>query len=74
PPDQTDERINFSKTFKSAATVTASISSADLDKNENFRLRVWVTDVDSKGFTIHATVWAGTKLYQCMVSWIAVRN
>ncbi|KAN0067548.1 hypothetical protein V8E54_014417 [Elaphomyces granulatus] len=74
PPDQTDERINFSKTFKSAPTVTASISTADLDKNENFRLRVWVTDVDSKGFTIHAAVWAGTKLYQCVVSWIAVGN
>jgi H-type lectin domain-containing protein len=60
--------------FKSAPTVTASISTADLDKNENFRLRVWVTDVDSKGFTIHAAVWGGTKLYQCVVSWIVVGN
>jgi H-type lectin domain len=74
PPDRIEQRINFSKTFKSAPVVTVSISGADLDKSHNFRLHIWVTDVDSKGFTVHVNFWDGTKLYQCMISWIAVGN
>ncbi|KAI1502556.1 hypothetical protein F5X99DRAFT_158443 [Biscogniauxia marginata] len=69
---KTEGRVGFLKQFKSAPAVMACISSADVSNGANFRVRVYVTAVDSKGFTVHADSWADTQLYSCRVSWIAV--
>ncbi|KAI1099228.1 hypothetical protein F4804DRAFT_92110 [Jackrogersella minutella] len=72
PRRVTSGRVTFSKKFEQVPTVTASISHADMDKDRNFRLRVFVTDVDLKGFTAHAHALDDTILYGCGVSWMAI--
>ncbi|KAI1489585.1 hypothetical protein F5X96DRAFT_640358 [Biscogniauxia mediterranea] len=72
PQEKTSARINFSKEFKSVPKVMVSMCSADLDKESNFRVAVYPTDVDTRGFTVHANSWADTKIYSCGVSWMAV--
>ncbi|KAI0185112.1 hypothetical protein EV127DRAFT_442468 [Xylaria flabelliformis] len=72
PQQSTTERINFLNQFKSVPTVTVSINSADVSNAGNFRVKVYATAVDVKGFTIHAESWWDTTLYSCGVSWIAI--
>lgn len=66
------ERINFKSEFATVPIVTAGMTGADVCKEENFRVKVYVDGVDTKGFTIHADTWGGTHLYSAGVSWIAL--
>ncbi|KAI0601735.1 hypothetical protein F4775DRAFT_539005 [Biscogniauxia sp. FL1348] len=72
PQEKTSARIYFSKEFKSPPKVLVSMCSADLAKEHNFRVAVYPTDIDSRGFTVHANSWADTELYSCGVAWMAV--
>ncbi|KAI0544601.1 hypothetical protein F4679DRAFT_600448 [Xylaria curta] len=72
PYEHTTGRVSFSNQFKSIPTVTMSINSADVSNGGNFRVKIYATAVDAKGFTIHADSWCDTKLYSCGVSWIAI--
>lgn len=69
---QTHARINFSKTFETTPTVTVSICSLDTSNLGNSRVKVFATNVDAKGFTVHADTWQDSKLFSCGVSWLAV--
>ncbi|KAK3984671.1 hypothetical protein QBC44DRAFT_9858 [Cladorrhinum sp. PSN332] len=69
---RTQERVDFKTEFAAVPTVTASMTGADVSNEENFRVKVYVTGVDTRGFTVHADTWAGTQLYSCGVSWIAM--
>ncbi|KAK4222446.1 hypothetical protein QBC38DRAFT_489826 [Podospora fimiseda] len=69
---KTQERIDFKTEFKAVPMVTASMNGADVSNEDNFRVKVYVTGVDTKGFTVHADSWAKTKLYSCGVSWVAM--
>ncbi|KAL6836481.1 hypothetical protein J3E69DRAFT_321691 [Trichoderma sp. SZMC 28015] len=66
------QRINFSRRFESAPRVIVSICRANIDCNKNFRLKVYASDIDSEGFTVHADYWADTNLIECGVSWVAI--
>jgi hypothetical protein len=72
PRHITEGRVNFSKEFKSVPTVTVSMCSADVSERANFRVKVYATAVDLKGFTVHADSWGDTQLYSCGVSWMAM--
>ncbi|GAP82867.1 putative metalloprotease protein [Rosellinia necatrix] len=72
PQQKTEGRVNFVKTFKSIPTVMTSITSADVSNSSNFRVKVYATAVDIKGFTVVAETWWDTKLYSCGVSWTAI--
>ncbi|KAI1389254.1 uncharacterized protein F4822DRAFT_427606 [Hypoxylon trugodes] len=72
PQPHTEGRVNFVKEFKAIPTVMVSLSSADVSNEANFRVGVYATSVDSKGFTAHADSWFNTTLYSCVISWIAI--
>ncbi|KAM0300589.1 hypothetical protein ACHAPM_006905 [Fusarium culmorum] len=72
PQVHTKGRVSFSKDFKTAPTVSVSISAADVSKDANFRVKVYATAVDATGFTAHADSWSNTKIYSCEISWIAI--
>ncbi|KAI1393241.1 uncharacterized protein F4822DRAFT_384032 [Hypoxylon trugodes] len=72
PESSTKARIRFSKKFQSVPAVTASICAADVSRDQNFRVKVYGTDVDVEGFTIHADSWGNTILYSCGVMWTAI--
>ncbi|KAK6950627.1 hypothetical protein Daesc_007151 [Daldinia eschscholtzii] len=72
PSNETRGRINFSKDFKSIPKVTTGISSADVDKKANFRISVYPTEIDKKGFKVNVDGWADTVIYTCGVSWVAI--
>ncbi len=64
--------ISFLKEFKSVPTVVVSLCSADVSCYTNFRVSVYATDINLKGFVVHADTWWDTALYSCGVSWIAI--
>ncbi|KFA52548.1 hypothetical protein S40293_07614 [Stachybotrys chartarum IBT 40293] len=63
PRHQTEGRITFAEEFKSIPRVTTGITKLDISNQANSRVQVSVTDIDEKGFTIHADSWADTELY-----------
>ncbi|KAM0812939.1 hypothetical protein AB5N19_12930 [Seiridium cardinale] len=72
PRDKTEGWIQFSVEFKSAPMVMVSLNSTDIESGANCRVKVYASQVDSRGFLVHADTWGGTKLYSCGVSWIAI--
>ncbi|KAI0853030.1 hypothetical protein F5Y00DRAFT_130353 [Daldinia vernicosa] len=72
PSNDTKGRICFEKEFKSAPRVTTGMSSADVSKDSNFRVSVYPTEVDTKGFRINVKGWHDTVIYSCGVSWVAI--
>ncbi|KAI1461825.1 hypothetical protein F4805DRAFT_184155 [Annulohypoxylon moriforme] len=72
PHHSTEARINFSKEFKLTPAVMVSVSSMDFSNFKNYRVKVYATEVNPKGFIVHADTWGSTLLYSCGVSWMAV--
>ncbi|RPB20995.1 hypothetical protein L211DRAFT_463525 [Terfezia boudieri ATCC MYA-4762] len=72
PVGKTEGRILFSQKFTSVPTVIVSLTSADVSKEFNFRLKVFASHVNLEGFTVHANSWADTKIHSCGVSWLAI--
>ncbi|KAH6888402.1 hypothetical protein B0T10DRAFT_529464 [Thelonectria olida] len=65
------KRINFAKPFNAPPKVITWLQSLDMDKNKNWRIKVYPTDIDKTGFTIHADSWADSILYAAGVTWLA---
>ncbi|KAI0889776.1 uncharacterized protein GGS22DRAFT_3982 [Annulohypoxylon maeteangense] len=72
PHHSTEARINFSKEFKLTPMVMVSVSSVDFSNFKNYRVKVYATEVNPRGFIVHADTWGSTLLYSCGVSWMAV--
>jgi hypothetical protein len=70
----TEGRVNFTREFKSIPMVAVSIRSADVCNATNFRVKVYATDIDRKGFTAHADSWRDTSLHGCQVAWMAIEE
>ncbi|KAI0377923.1 hypothetical protein F5Y04DRAFT_291533 [Hypomontagnella monticulosa] len=70
--DQTQDRIEFPTEFKSLPMVMVNLTSVDISSGSNCRVKVYATEVNSRGFTVHADTWGGTILYSCGVSWVAL--
>lgn len=67
-----EEQIKFSKPFAAVPKVSVALNLTDSDKGWNTRLKVYATDIDTEGFTLHADVWNDTRMYGCGVSWLAI--
>ena len=72
PRERTEARIDFRVPFTSVPTVTAGMTGGDVSGRTNFRVKVYATNIDARGFTVHADTWEDTKLYSCGVSWVAI--
>ncbi|RBQ74201.1 hypothetical protein FVER14953_08391 [Fusarium verticillioides] len=65
------KRINFATPFKAPPKVITWLQSLDMDKNKNWRIKVYPTDIDNEGFIIHADSWSDSILYSAGVTWLA---
>ncbi|WKT53671.1 Peptidase, metallopeptidase [Fusarium oxysporum f. sp. vasinfectum] len=75
PGDQSrlkhSKRIVFDKPFDAPPKVITWLQALDMDKDKNWRIRVYPTDIDKAGFTIHADSWGDSILYDAGVTWLA---
>ncbi|KAH7074342.1 hypothetical protein BKA63DRAFT_415298 [Paraphoma chrysanthemicola] len=71
PTPTVSKRINFATPFNAPPQVITWLQALDLDKGHGWRIRVYATDIDKTGFTIHADTWADTILYSAGVTWLA---
>lgn len=72
PRLQNSKRINFSTPFKDQPPkVVCFLKSLDMDKGKNWRVKTYVSDVTTEGFTIHIDSWADSVLYSASASWLA---
>ncbi|KAI1657622.1 hypothetical protein F4813DRAFT_359105 [Daldinia decipiens] len=72
PREKTEGLVKFTNEFSSIPTVLVSMNTASVKGGSNFRVKVYATDISSRGFTIHADSWADTVLYSCGVTWLAI--
>ena len=68
-PGNVIHRVNFPRTFASQPKVVVGIKGFEI--SDNWRLRVYATNIDTKGFTIHAITWGSTILSSVQATWIA---
>ncbi|KAL8886569.1 MAG: hypothetical protein Q9215_005748 [Flavoplaca cf. flavocitrina] len=70
---QNSKRITFEKPFEGQASpnVIVWLTMVDFANNKNWRIKSYVTDVDTKGFTAHIDSWADTVMYQAAITWLA---
>jgi H-type lectin domain len=76
PPDkrqmQTKRKITFPKPFHGKPPkVIVWLNEFHMSNSDNWRCKVYVTDITSDSFVIHIDTWASTKLYSATASWIA---
>lgn len=72
PSNDTKARIWFEKEFKSVPNVTTGMCSADVSNDANFRVSVYPTEIDTRGFKVNVIGWHDTVIYACGVSWVAI--
>ena len=68
-PGNVIHRVNFPRMFESQPKVVVGIKEFDI--GNNWQLRVYATDIDIKGFTIHAITWGSAILPSVQATWIA---
>lgn len=65
------KRIIFNKPFDALPKVITWLQALNIDKDKNWRIRVYLTDIDKAGFTIYADLWGNLILYNAGVTWLA---
>lgn len=65
------KRINFAKPFSAPPKVVTWLQALNMNKDKHWRIRVYATDIDSNGFTVHADTWGDSILYSAGVTWLA---
>ncbi|KAL8684231.1 MAG: hypothetical protein Q9224_006504 [Gallowayella concinna] len=66
------KRINFPHAFQGKPPkVICWLTTVDMDKNHNWRIKAFATDVDTNGFTAHIETWGDSILYQAAMTWLA---
>ncbi|KAI4279692.1 MAG: hypothetical protein L6R38_004970 [Xanthoria sp. 2 TBL-2021] len=69
---QNSKRINFAQPFQGEPPkVICWLTMVDMGKDKNWRIKSYVTDVDTKGFTAHIDSWDDTVMYQAAITWLA---
>lgn len=71
PQQKYSKRIKFERPFDSPPKVVTWLQSLHMDKNRHWRVRVYATNIDATGFTIHADTWEDSILYSAGVTWLA---
>ncbi|KAK7430897.1 hypothetical protein QQZ08_002425 [Neonectria magnoliae] len=65
------KRINFAKPFNAPPKVITWLQCLDMDNKKNWRIKVYPSDIDKAGFTIHVDSWSDSILYSAGVTWLA---
>ncbi|KAL8710770.1 MAG: hypothetical protein Q9220_004788 [cf. Caloplaca sp. 1 TL-2023] len=69
---QVSKRINFQHPFDGQPPkVLCWLTTMDMSKDRNFRIKTFATDIDAKGFTAHIETWDDSILYQAGITWLA---
>ncbi|KAL8911486.1 MAG: hypothetical protein Q9171_003347 [Xanthocarpia ochracea] len=69
---QNSKRINFARSFQGQPPkVICWLTTVDMNKDKNWRIKAYATDIDTQGFTVHIDSWADTIMYQAGVTWLA---
>ncbi|KAL8662641.1 MAG: hypothetical protein Q9168_008224 [Polycauliona sp. 1 TL-2023] len=70
---QVSKRIDFSQPFDGtdAPSVICWLYTVDMSKDKNWRIKTFVSDIDTKGFTAHIETWDDSVMYQAGITWIA---
>ena len=73
PQLENKKRITFATPFKDAQPpkIVCFLNLLDIDRNTNWRVKAYASDIDANGFTIHVDTWADTILYSAGVTWLA---
>jgi len=71
PQAQTSRNIKFNKAYAEPPKVVCWINALDMDMNNNWRCKVYASDIKADGFTLHIDTWGDTKLYLGGATWIA---
>ncbi|KAH8148317.1 uncharacterized protein LAJ45_07770 [Morchella importuna] len=72
PEQAISKRIDFERTFAdSPPIVLVWLNSVHANKSHNTRVKVYTSDIDKQGFTIHVDTWGDSILYSGGASWIA---
>ncbi|WP_397542698.1 H-type lectin domain-containing protein [Roseovarius salis] len=64
--------IRFSRSFRAAPTVFATLSMWDVDQSTNARLDLATEDVTETGFDAVFRTWEDTRVARARVRWIAI--
>lgn len=72
PQLQTSRQISFARPYATPPKVVVWLNSLDMSNGHNWRVKVYVTDVTTTGFTIHVDTWADTILYSAGATWVAM--
>ncbi|KAK9776315.1 hypothetical protein SCAR479_06927 [Seiridium cardinale] len=71
PCPKQSKRINFATPFRSSPHVMTWLQSLDMDKSKDWRIKVYPSNIDKNGFTIHADSWSDPILYSTGITWLA---
>lgn len=71
PQPTQSKRIDFATPFAGPPKVITWLQALDMDKSKNWRIKVYPSDIDAQGFTIHADTWGDSILYSAGVTWFA---
>ena len=63
--------IYFAEPYDEPPIVVVALKLIDLDKDKDWRVRTYATDVSEEKFTIHIDTWDDSILYAGAASWIA---
>lgn len=66
------QRIEFDTQYTTPPKVALSLSSFDIWKGTDLRVRTELKNVDSKGFVFDTYTWCDTSLSKLTVSWVAI--
>ncbi|EIN06658.1 hypothetical protein PUNSTDRAFT_115184 [Punctularia strigosozonata HHB-11173 SS5] len=65
------KRIDFAVPFAAPPKVITWLQALDMGNKKNWRIKVYPSDIDARGFTIHVDSWADSILYSAGVTWLA---
>ncbi|KAJ3522525.1 hypothetical protein NM688_g8861 [Phlebia brevispora] len=71
PQTQTSRNITFARSYSAPPAVIVWLDHLDFDKNVNYRVKTYATDVTEHGFSLHIDTWWDTPLYGAGAFWAA---
>lgn len=64
-------RITFAHPYPVPPTVVTWLTGFDMNREKNWRIRTFATDVSRTEFTLHIDTWGDSVLYTATASWVA---
>lgn len=71
PRMENTRKVDFSRPYAKKPEVVVWLSSIELHRDRNWRVKAYVTDVTKNGFTIHVDTSGNSQLNMAVVSWVS---